>query len=204
MAQALLISISVIVFITFIIVKYQKNLLTGNQVMNNVKAFAPAILEPSPTPKVLGIRSSNADKKLFMNTSKLTDGSTNYIFTVGDMNGGNQKPLFSQNLSSTSYMTIPYNAWSPDDKLVFLSVVGPGTAINYLVMKADGSPITSAEQYFDVKSIFSSKNELYTLREATGWASETLLILYTYQKDGSKGPAFWLEIPSKAVLQLAR
>ena len=70
-------------------------------------------------------------------------------------------------------------------------------------MKADGTPFPDGNPFIDVGAVWANKNIGYTIRTATGWASGTLLIIYTSNADGSRGPAFWFEIPDTAIIQLA-
>jgi hypothetical protein len=170
---------------------------------------AEAVLSvPSPIPtkrNVVGetsTDSSHADKKLMLRTTYKSDGTTEYSFIVADISGGNSRVLFDKTLPTGASMGLPYNSWDPTDTYLFLEEHNSG-AVDYLVLKADGTPFADGNQYIDVGAVWVNKNVGYTIRTATGWASGTLLIIYTSKDDGSKGPAFWFEIPSTAILQLA-
>ncbi len=165
---------------------------------------------PTPTPALTkqpmvqetSTDSSHADKKLMLRTTLKSDGTTEYSYIVADISGGNPKVFFDKTLQAGASMALPYNSWDPTDTYVFLEEHNSGT-VDYLVLKADGTPFADGNQYIDVGAVWANKNVGYTIRTATGWASGTLLIIYTTAGDGSHGPAFWFEIPSTAILQLA-
>lgn len=99
-------------------------------------------------------------------------------------------------------MALPSNSWDPTDTYIFLEEHNSG-AVDFFVLKASGEPFADGNKYIDVGAVWANKKMEYTIRTATGWASGTLLIIYTSKDDGSRGPAFWFEIPSTAILQLA-
>ncbi|OGG35093.1 hypothetical protein A2363_01125 [Candidatus Gottesmanbacteria bacterium RIFOXYB1_FULL_47_11] len=146
--------------------------------------------------------SSKADKQLVLRATTRPEGETEYAFYITDMSGGSEWTLFSRTLSSGASMALPFNTWDPTDTYVFLEETTGGIP-NYYVLHANGQPFANGELFIDVGAVWNVKKPGYKIRQATGWASGTLLILYTTKEDGSKGPAFWFEIPSTAILQLA-
>lgn len=157
---------------------------------------------PQPTTTVSDVHSSKADKKLILRATTNQNGTILYECLISDIAGGSERPLFSKTLGSGSRMTLPVNAWDPTDTYVFVEENDQGVP-NYFVYRADGEPFAGGDKYIDVGSVWNGKKVGYTIREATGWASGTLLIVYTSKDDRSKGPAFWFEIPSTAIIQLA-
>jgi hypothetical protein len=175
-------------------------------------AEASGGLTPTPTPtpkpkqqngiKETSVNSSNADKQLIIRTTRKSDGMTGYSYIVADMSGANQRVLFDKTLPGGASMALPVNSWDPTDTYVFLEEHNSGT-VDFFVLKVNGEPFADGNKYIDVGAVWINKNIGYTIRTATGWASGTLLIIYTSKDDGSRGPAFWFEIPSTAILQLA-
>ena len=70
-------------------------------------------------------------------------------------------------------------------------------------VRADGEPLMSGNQTFDAKALFDARNTGNNYQEATGWASETLVIINTVRQNGEKGPSYWLEVPSGAIIPLS-
>jgi hypothetical protein len=162
----------------------------------------PASLAGGPTPKQqkgmkeTSVHSSNADKQLILRTTPKPDGMTEYSYIVADISGANQRMLFDKTLGTGSSMSLPDNSWDPTDTYVFIGEKIGGIQ-NYYVMKSTGGSL------IDVGAVWKEKKVPLTIRTATGWASGTLLIIYTSKDDGTRGPAYWFEIPSTAILQLA-
>lgn len=161
-----------------------------------------SILNPVPTTKTSSQISPDGTKILKMTTITNKDTTTTYSLIASNSDGQNQQSIYATTLPSTESITIPFNTWSPDNKYVFIqhNILNGSEA---LVMDASGKPLVQGEQYFNAASLFTAKSTGNTYQEATGWASETLLIINTLQQDGSKGPSYWLEIPSKAIIQLS-
>lgn len=152
--------------------------------------------DPTPILKETSVHSSNADKLLILRTTPQSGGETQYSYIVTDISGANPRVLLEKTLPSGITMKLPDNSWDPTDTYVFFEEK-IGGAPNYFVMKSTGGPL------IDVGAVWKEKKIPYTIREATGWASGTLLIIYTSKDNGSRGPAYWFEIPSTAILQLA-
>lgn len=127
-------------------------------------------------------------------------GMQTYSYIVS----GSPTPIFTKTVGTRNSMSIPVNSWSPENKYVFIEEINEQGEKNYLVLKADGEPIIRDQQYFDVRELFAAKKTKYILDEVTGWASPTLLILTTKKDEDTSGLSYWLEIPSKAILQLSR
>jgi hypothetical protein len=158
---------------------------------------------PSAIPTTAGKRSSNDDKKLWLTRVVGTTDAT-FTLAVSDNDGTNRKTIFTSTLPLSQTLTIPYNAWSPDDKLVFLEVGSVGQSPDYWVIRADGESFTDGKTYLDVGQYWIDREVPYKIRTATGWASETLLIVYTYTDTMEKGPHYWFDVPSRTFIQLYR
>ncbi|HZE86968.1 MAG TPA: hypothetical protein VE090_02055 [Methylomirabilota bacterium] len=166
-------------------------------------------LSPTPTapppPQVDSSSQTSPDgtKKLTMTITSKNDADTkSYIFTTTDADGSNQQQIYTAILPPTESLTIPFNTWSPDNKYIFLQH-NTKEGNEALVLRANGEPMTETDQSFNAATLFAARGTPYTYQETTGWASETLLIFNTTNADGTKGPSYWLEVPSKAVIQLS-
>lgn len=163
----------------------------------------PKIVAPTLNP-VLKIETSSqispdGTRKLAMKKTHNTDGTLTYLFTVTDGTGSNEHEIYTTKSEGSENLNIPFNAWSPDDKYVFIQK----NESDALVFKATGEPIIKDQEYFDVGDLFKEKIKNVTPTLVTGWASETLLIVNTQKEDATKGPSYWFEVPSKAIIQLS-
>ncbi len=178
---------------------------------NESRAFTPIvskgniqkIIVPTVNP-ILKIEtvsqiSPDGTKKLKMKKIHDSDGTLNYVFTVMDGSGANEYALYTTKGQNPENLSIPFNTWSPDNKYLFIQKNDNGA----LVFKATGEPITSDQAYFDVGDLFTEKVKKVFPELVTGWASPTLLIVNTVKEDKTKGPSFWFEVPSKAIIQLS-
>jgi hypothetical protein len=148
-------------------------------------------LAPAPEPgiHIIDVHSGDGAKKLQLRTETQTDGASQYEISVDG------KTLYTETLGAGASLFLPENAWDPTNTYVFFGkkdIAGR----NYFVLSGAGGPV------IDVGAVWNEKKIPFAIREATGWASGTLLIIYTSKPDGSKGPAFWFEIPSTAIIQL--
>jgi len=167
------------------------------QMYNSTPVLTTTPTPVIPKPQVTSQVSPDGRKQITMMVTTNNDLTKTYTFTTSDADGSNQQTIYSASYATDS-MSIPFNTWSSDNKYVFLM-----HGNEPLVMRADGQPFTDTEKNFSVTTIFDAKNTGNVYQETTGWASNTLLIINTTTKDGSKGPSYWLEIPSKAVIQLS-
>lgn len=129
------------------------------------------------------------------------ESSTSYSLYSCDMKCSNKTLLFQQTLQSGEKLELPFNAWSPDNKYVFI-VKKSSAGKSYLVFKASGEAFSDSAPFIDVSTIFAEKQPTLILKDVTGWDSETLLHVFTNSQDGSNGPSFWFEVPSGALIQL--
>ena len=137
-------------------------------------------------------------KKLVMKTTYNKDGSLFYVFTTTDGSGENEQPLYATTSASANFR-LPFNAWSPDNKYVFIEKTN-GDA---LVFDASGEDIVEGQKYLDVENLFIAAGKKDMYKVTTGWASPTLLIINTTTPENKKGSSYWFEVPSKAIIQLS-
>lgn len=129
------------------------------------------------------VRSLDGSKKLI-----LTDEKDVY---VSDEKG--KRLLFSG-----SNLSLPPNAWAPDDAYVFIQE-NDSDSLHYLVFKTSGEVFTNGEQNVDVAPLFTKAQPNLRLKGITGWDGPDTLHVTT-----TTGPSFWFIVSSRAFLQLAR
>lgn len=158
-------------------------------------------IPPPPPKETLSQVSPDGKKTLEMTVTTNPDAGKTYVVLVKE-EAADPRVLSIMTLPKEESLSIPFNTWSPDDVYVFLhhtSVSGTEAT----VMRADGKPCTPTEQTINVTSLFTAKNTGNAYQETTGWASDTLLIVNTTTPAGAKGPSYWFEIPSKAIIRLS-
>ncbi len=168
---------------------------------NNVSSPIPTPLN-IPKPQVTTQFSPDGTKLLTQTVTTNKDLAKTFTYSTSDADGSNQRTIYTNSSGASATMSIPFNTWSPDDKYVFLAK-NSFSGNEAVVLRADGQQITETDANFNVRTIFDAKNTGNVYDETTGWASETLLIINTTLQDGTKGPSYWLEIPSKAIIQLS-
>lgn len=157
-----------------------------------------------PKPETASQVSPDGTKQLTMTITTHNDFSKTYLFITSDANGSNQHVVYetTNTASDSGTMSIPFNSWSPNDRYLFITKIN-NSGTEALVMRGDAQPITENESNFNVTEIFESRITGNIYQETTGWASDTLLIINTKTSDGSKGPSYWFEVPTKAIIQLS-
>jgi hypothetical protein len=171
----------------------------------NIVSSIPPVSAPAeaidPQVTVASQISPDGTKKVIMKATGNTDNATTYDFSTVDENGANEQFIFSKTLSSANNMVIPFNTWSPDNKYFFIQENAAGKK-NVLIFDALGVPFAE-EVYLNATDLFKQKNTGNNFSEATGWASESLIIINTTKENGEKGFSYWFEVPSKAIIQLS-
>lgn len=164
----------------------------------------PIASEVAKDPTVTKTQNYSADgtKNLVMELNSQADGFKTYTFSVTDKAGENEKVIFSKTVENNDNLIVPPNAWSPDNKLLFLEEIVAGEK-HFLVLKASGDNFANSEKLLEIAAQFKKKVPALLLDSVTGWASETLIVLTTKKEDGSKGPLYWFVVPSGNFLQLS-
>ena len=179
------------------------NVLNPPTVIDHVPTpTATATPEPKKQATVNSQISSDGKKMVRVKGIQNGDGSTDYTISVTDSEGNNEKVLFREAVAAGETITIPFNTWSPNDKYFFIQQqTKKGTRI--LVFQASGEAFSDNQFYLDATAIFASRKTGFTFDEATGWASNSLIIINTVTANDTKGPSYWFEVPSKAVIRLS-
>lgn len=178
---------------------------------NQLRAVSPIVSENDtqkiivpiahPTLKIETASQTSPDgtKKLTMKKTYNSDGTSTFVFAVMDGSGENESNIYTTKIEASENFSIPFNTWSPDNKYVFIQK----NDTDAWVLKANGQPITTDQTYIAVEELFMAKVKNAVLKEVTGWASATLLIVNTTKEDNTKGPSYWFEVPSKAIIMLS-
>lgn len=162
------------------------------------KTIAP-VINPILRIETSSQTSPDGTKNLKMKKIPDSDGSYAFVFTVMDGSSANEHALYTAKVQNSDNLSIPFNTWSPDNKYLFIQKNDNGA----LVFNASGEPITGSQPYFDVGELFIEKIKNVSPALITGWASPNLLIVNTVKEDNTKGPSYWFEVPSKAIMQLS-
>lgn len=172
-----------------------------NPINQTNNAQADTLQSPTPLPQddVVSQMSPYGTKKVTLTTKHNANGTKTVTITAEDSSGENQQQVYTTNIGETDTMSIPFNTWSPNDKYFFILK----NNAEVMVFNASGAAFPDGETYLDASDAFNQKNTGFTLQEATGWASDTLIIINTTTSDNQKGPSYWFEVPSKAIIRLS-
>jgi hypothetical protein len=154
-----------------------------------------AEIPPVEASQLTSVDSPDGTQTILMKTSK-NNGMTTYSFTIGG------KEIFTDTVDPSISFSIPGNTFSPDNKYVFLKETGP-TGSSFFALTASGDSSTQNDQTANITSLFAAKYPNLKIEDATGWGGINLIVFNTLNADGSRGPSFWFEMPSHAIIQLA-
>jgi hypothetical protein len=141
-------------------------------------------------------------KKVVMKVTQNSDNTSTYDFSTADVTGANEQHILTKTLNAGESISIPFNTWSPDDKYFFIQQDNGGSKAVF-VFQSTGAQFADGLVGLDATDLFVKANTGNSFDEATGWASESLIIINTKKQDGAKGSSYWFEIPSKAIIQLS-
>lgn len=198
------ISIAAVVSMVMVIHNNQNNqqkfhVLTPVVENNNAQASTLPTITPVPAEETTSQISPDGSKKIVLRTTHNTDGTLTFNISTTDDSGGNEQQVYTLTLPGTESMHIPFNTWSPNNRYFFL--VKDNT--DAMVFNASGASFANDQPFLDATDTFNQRATGNTFSEATGWASDTLVIINTTTPDNAKGPSYWFEVPSKAVIRLA-
>jgi hypothetical protein len=152
-------------------------------------------IPPVEASQLISVDSPDGTQTISMKTSK-NSGMTTYSFTIGG------KEVFTDTVDPSISFLIPENTFSPDNKYVFLKETG-NAGSSFFALTASGDSSTQNDQTANITSLFAAKYPNLKIEDATGWGGIDLIVFNTLNADGSRGPSFWFEMPSHAIIQLA-
>lgn len=171
-----------------------------------VPSASPVPVIPAPTETEW--TSPNGKNILKMKTTvtslatETTPENRMYSFYVKTSTDPEEKLVFSKSVDAPTTMLIPFNSWAPDNKHFYVQEVTP-SAVKSLVFNSSGEPFADGAPYIDVQTVFDEKISDYTLREVTGWAAPSLLIINSLAEELQDGPSYWLDINRKSLTRLS-
>lgn len=180
-------------------------LVQGNKNRQQVRIVTPLATtqEPTvtPTPAVSTSMQISPDgtKNVVLKTTRNKDGTSTYAVLSANGSGEKGELIYSETLPAPQNISVPFNTWSPDDKYFFIKKNND----TVFVFSASGEPFADEKPYLDLTDLLKKRVTGNNYADATGWASETLIIVNTTKDDSTKGPSYWFEVPSKAIIQLA-
>lgn len=194
-----LISVVAAVSLFFVVQRNSQGQFAGS---NLVASINSPIVTPMPSQSTLSQISPDGTKEVIMRITSNQDDTKTYSIYTADSSGANEHFVFDKTLDKAKYITIPFNTFSSDNKYFFIQENAmEGKSI--FAFKVTGEPFSETEKYFDVTDLFVKKETGNNFTEATGWASESLIIINTTKEDGAKGPSYWFELSSKAIIHLS-
>src|SRR3972149_11674232 len=110
---------------------------------------------PAPGKAVTTVDSPDTLQKLTMKEEKNNKMIT-YTFSTSSREGDDAKQIFTKTLDSSETISIPYNAWSPDGKYLFLKQ-SSSSKTNYFALTSSGNPIAKDTQTLDIIDLFEKK-----------------------------------------------
>lgn len=178
--------------------------------------YLNAIMQPAPSPvpaevvqaqasteKTTDVHSIYGDMNASINET--TQGSGNTIYSITTQNikeKGEVVKILDTAYPAGTKLTLPANTWSPGSNYIYLKE-DTSSSSSFLVFRASGEPFSNGEDYLNASKIFEEKKgSEFTLKDITGWDSDSLLHVKAQDASG-KSANFWLEIPSGAVIRLS-
>jgi len=159
-----------------------------------------------PTPQV--VRTSKVvhspDGTLQVTLTSVPQQATGPAITVSVSNtdGTDRKILYRTTLENGWLASAPANAWSPDNRLVFV-ILRDTADMDALVLRASGEPFADGVAYMSVSEHFHASYPEISIRDITGWDSPELIHIMTYAPDGEKGFSYRFDAWGKGVYRLS-
>ncbi|HVZ66745.1 MAG TPA: hypothetical protein VG917_00615 [Patescibacteria group bacterium] len=168
---------------------------------NNIAVVQTAESKTLPKVETSNVHSPDGKMELVMDKT-LEESVNSYSLYTCEVQCVNKSQILTISLPKDQSIDLPLNSWSPNNKYVFVRKTG-GAAIAYWVFNADGQAFANGNNFIDVVPAFDAKQTGNNLGEVTGWDSNTLLHVFSNLTDGTRGPSYWFEVPSQAVIRLA-
>lgn len=158
---------------------------------------------PPPVPVALAaepaiVTSPDGKMSLTMKQNKI-NGATTYTFLMTDNSNNLQKEIFTKTEANGVTLSIPNNAFSPDNKYVFLKETG-GKQMNYFILS---STLSSDSNVPIEVSDLTANYQDFVITDVTGWGGIDLLIINTDKAGGGVGPSFWFDVKSNSFIRLS-
>jgi hypothetical protein len=175
----------------------------------NSRAVETLAEKPSPTPTVFipgPMKSETMDSPdgaaTFTMESQSFETNVRYWFFNTEASDHEKRLIFSREWPLAQTLSIPYNAWSPDNKYVFLQET-KSSARGYIVFSVNGEMFDDDVRYLQMDELFATKVPRYTITEITGWAAPNLLLVNTVAEEDGTRVSFWFDVPSQSFIRLS-
>jgi hypothetical protein len=122
-----------------------------------------------------------------------------YSLSYSKKDADTENTIYTETFNENTKLSIPFNTWSPDNKYVFLKSED-SVLTDYLVYKITDN---QAKNPIRITKIFREKYQDYVIKDVTGWAAPSLLILVTTNSSDEVGPSFWFNVTSQTFTQLS-
>lgn len=168
----------------------------------SIPAFPTAAPTPASVPPIQtsSLDSPDGTETLIMKKKQI--GTTwQYSFYVSTQKDPSQKLVLSKTTDLSQNITIPLNAWDPNNQYIFVKDSSPSQT-HFFVFSSLGTPVSGNTPDVDVSDKFKDKLPDYTLSDVTGWAAPSLLIVNAKNKDVAL-QSFWFDIQSQSFIFLA-
>lgn len=169
----------------------------------NMSANLPGDVEiasAEPVSTLDEVHSADGAHNLITDKTVQSSGNTIYSLYTADIPQTAKNLIYETALPKGESLSVPINSWSPNNKFVFIKEQDSSSS-SYMVFNASGDKFGD-DQFIDVGKVFDSKDNGFSLDDVSGWDSDTLLHI---DASDEKGHAhFWFEVPSEAVIRLAR
>ncbi len=173
---------------------------TVTPTQNIVKPAKPSTKTPvvfTPAISTTSQISSDGSRKVTVDIVGNKDGNQTYEVLID-----NGPIIYSQTLPSGSSISIPYNTWSPNNTYFFLQE-NSGNLTQIMVFDGSGKSFSNGNEFLDLTGIFAQRVTKYAFGQATGWASNNLIIIESKRSDGTQGPSYWFGVPGESVTYLS-
>ncbi len=149
------------------------------------------------SPKISSQISPDGNFILTMKTTPLDD-KTEYSFSFKSKNDPSEKELFVTNRNNNQKFSLPFNAWSPDNKYIFIQE-NIGSKAKYYVLSISPDKNSNPENIFD---LFTQIHSDFIPTEITGWAAPNLLIINSINTNNHGKTSFWYNVTNQNFTQL--
>lgn len=196
--------ISIICIVLIVYNRHQINILSLAPIQPTTVALpsSPPTPMPTPVPRISKIIASqiNPDNSYILKLKMIPEQNlTAFTLLYAKASDSTGTQLYASIPMLDTNWSIPFNTWSPDNKYIFIQEDKAKTR-DYIIF-----PVASADPIEPIRlsRLFYNQYPDHVLREVTGWAGASLLILNTQTKNGETGPSFWFHPATKAFTQLS-
>jgi hypothetical protein len=191
-ARKIFFAVAGLVIVSLLVVNFAINRQKKTNVASQPEARP---VQAAPLATEHSVISPDGKNTLLMKVEKTRNNST-YSFLASDLE------IFRKTVDNSVAFSIPANAWSPDNKYVFLKQTA-ATQSAFFVLSAKLSASEQNEQTANITGLFAQKYPDLKIQDATGWGGVNLVVFNSLKNDGARGSSFWFEMPSHAILQLS-